>query len=249
MAHPKKRKRPNAPAEFATNCPSHKKRKKHRSSYAPENPRVRHPVLSRYYPRVQTLREFVIAQLPSSSRIRRKKVSVVGVISKSHELPLSDVERSLGTLLDATFVGIPETTPEQEASRMNEWKQFSEKGDESYVTLSNGTTRFVEAQALIVEYVVKTIFDKEKSAKWPDHLLCDGFRRNGGLGLRVLRPNPCVELLQQSPWPQLLALLGEAGDRIMIDLLLNCAVFVPVEVGASNVCQISGMLTHYLKFF
>lgn len=101
----------------------------------------------------------------------------------------------------------------------------------------------------IVEYAVKTIFNRDKSAKWPDHLLCDGFRRNGGLGLRAVRANPYVESLQQSPWPQLLALLGESGERIMIDLLLDCAIFVSVDAGASNVCQISGRLLHYLKHF
>ncbi|KAJ8127025.1 hypothetical protein O1611_g6612 [Lasiodiplodia mahajangana] len=123
---------------------------------------------------------------------------------------------------------------------MDGWKTFSQRGDESYVTLSNGVTGFVESQALIVEYVVRTIFNREKSAKWPDHLLCNGFRRNGGLGLRAVRSNHYVESLQQPPWPQLLALMGVSGERIMIDLLLDCAIFVYVDAGVNNVCQISG---------
>ena len=93
-----------------------------------------------------------------------------------------------------------------------------------------------------MEYVVRTMFNRDKSAKWPDHLLCNGFRRNGALGLRTVRPNPYVEALQQPPWPQLLALLGESGERIMIDLLLNDAIFVSAGASTNNVCQISGRL-------
>ncbi|KAI1147866.1 hypothetical protein F4825DRAFT_125496 [Nemania diffusa] len=233
MARPRKRKRPNSADEVIT------KKKKKGSSQSSVGSRVQHAVLSHYYTQVQSLREYVIAQLPSSSRIRRRKISAVGVVSKPGA-SLSDVERSLGALLDTTLIGFSKPTTEEESPRMDGWKSFSQRGDESYVTLSNGVTGFVESQALIVEYVVRTIFNREKSAKWPDHLLCDGFRRNGGLGLRAIRSNHYVESLQQAPWPQLLALLGESGERIMIDLLLDCAIFVSVDAGVNNVCQISG---------
>ncbi|KAI0447410.1 hypothetical protein F4803DRAFT_322065 [Xylaria telfairii] len=237
MARPRKRKRTiSAHDEATTHDPPFKKRE---SSELSVNPRAQHPVLSQYYPEVQILRDYIIKQLPSSSRIRRRKVSAIGIVSKSPGTPLSDVERSLGVLLDTTHVGLSKPTTEEE-QRMDGWKNFSQRGDESYVTLSNGVAGFVETQALIIEYVVRTLFNREKSAKWPNHLLCDGFRRNGGLGLRVVRSNPYVDALQQSPWPQLLALLGESGDRIMIDLLLDCAIFVAIDVGTNNVCQISG---------
>ncbi|KAI1747470.1 hypothetical protein F4782DRAFT_521157 [Xylaria castorea] len=39
---------------------------------------------------------------------------------------------------------------------------------------------------------------------------------NAGLGLRAVRSNRYIEALRQFPWPQLPALLGESGDRIMI---------------------------------
>ncbi|KAI0141095.1 hypothetical protein F4776DRAFT_614090 [Hypoxylon sp. NC0597] len=47
-------------------------------------------------------------------------------------------------------------------------------------------------------------------------------------------------MLKQQPWPQLLSLMGESGERIMLDLLLDCAIFVPLKAGANNLCQISG---------
>ncbi|KAI2468812.1 hypothetical protein F4781DRAFT_251638 [Annulohypoxylon bovei var. microspora] len=34
--------------------------------------------------------------------------------------------------------------------------------------------------------------------------------------------------------------MGESGERIMMDLLLDCAIFIAVEAGANNFCQISG---------
>ncbi|KAI0535755.1 hypothetical protein GGR58DRAFT_426113 [Xylaria digitata] len=241
MSRPRKRKRPTSADEFSTNTPVSKKRKdRNGSSQSSMSSRFQHPVLCQYYPHVQSLREYIITQLPPSSKIKRRKVSSVGIVTKPFGAPLSDAERSLGSLLDTTLVGRLNLTTEEVPHRMDEWKNFSQRGDESYVTLPNGVAGFVESQALILEYVVQTIFNREKSTKWPDHLLCDGFRRNGGMGLRVVRPNHYVETLQQPPWPQLLALLGESGDRIMIDLLLDCAIFVSVGAGLNNLCQISG---------
>ncbi|KAI0548296.1 hypothetical protein F4679DRAFT_325591 [Xylaria curta] len=236
MARPRKRKR-SAPVHDEVS--THNLHLKKEDSKLSMNSQAQHPVLSQYYPQVQNLRDYILAQLPPSSKIRRKKVSAVGIVSKAPGVPLSDLERSLGALLDTTLVGISKPATEEE-HRMGGWRNFSQRGDESYVTLSNGVAGFVESQALIVEYVVRTLFNREKSAKWPDHLLCDGFRRNGGLGLRAVRSNPYVETLQRSPWPQLLALLGKSGDCIMIDLLLDCAIFVAIDVGTNNVCQISG---------
>lgn len=43
-----------------------------------------------------------------------------------------------------------------------------------------------------------------------------------------------------APWPELLVLLGKAGERIMIDLLLDCGVFVAVSAGTGNMWQLSG---------
>ncbi|KAI0200114.1 hypothetical protein F4808DRAFT_178489 [Astrocystis sublimbata] len=240
MARPRKRKRHiTALDEASTHLQPSKQEDGSTISPNAVQSRAQHPILSQFYPQIQNLREYVLSKLPPSSRIRRRKVSAVGNASKSPDTPLSDLEQTLGALLDTTLVGLPKPTA-QDDRRRDEWEHFSQRGDELYVTISNGEARFAESQALIVEYVVRTLFNRDKSAKWPDHLLCDGFRRNGGLGLRAVRPNPYVEALQQSPWPQLLALLGESGDHIMIDMLLDCAIFMAIDVGTNNICQLSG---------
>lgn len=112
----------------------------------------------------------------------------------------------------------------------------------------------------IVDFVIWLLFSKVKTAgSWPKHLLCDGFRRNRGFGpplqvrngernipgIFALRPNPHVEALKKEPWPQLLLLLGRSGERIMIDLLVDCAIFMPLNAGVNNYFQISGKHIRY----
>jgi len=58
--------------------------------------------------------------------------------------------------------------------------------------------------------------------------------------LLSIYPNHHVEALKRPPWPQLLLLLGQAGERIMVDLLVDCAVYVSVDAGVRNMWQLSG---------
>lgn len=52
--------------------------------------------------------------------------------------------------------------------------------------------------------------------------------------------NQYVDLLKSSPWPELLRLLGMGGEGIMIDLLVDCALFTRVENSRENYYQICG---------
>ncbi|KAI1734474.1 hypothetical protein F4680DRAFT_339942 [Xylaria scruposa] len=145
MARPRKRKRS---ALLHDETSTHNLHLKKEASELSMNSQAQHPVLSQYYPQVRNLRDYILTQLPSSSRIRRKKVSAVGIVSKTPGVPLSDLERSLGALLDTTLVGVSKPAAEEE-HRMDGWKNFPQRGDESYVTLSNGAAGFVESQALV----------------------------------------------------------------------------------------------------
>jgi telomerase reverse transcriptase len=62
-----------------------------------------------------------------------------------------------------------------------------------------------------------------------------------------LYPNQHVQMLKESPWPQLLVLLGNAGEKIMIDLLADCSVFTSVKAGHGNLFQLSGESMAELK--
>lgn len=60
-------------------------------------------------------------------------------------------------------------------------------------------------------------------------------------GLYSVYPNQHVRALKEPPWPQLLRLLGREGERIMIDLLVDCAIFRPVKAGRGNFYQLAGI--------
>jgi hypothetical protein len=147
MARPRKRKRPASTEEVPMNALPCRKKKKN-GNQPLVNPRVQHPVLSQYYPQVQSLREYIVAKLPSSSRIRRKRISAVGIASKSPDTFPSDAERSLGVVLDTTLIGLSKPLTGGE-DRIEAWKSFSQRGDESCVTLSNGVAGFAESQSLV----------------------------------------------------------------------------------------------------
>lgn len=102
---------------------------------------VRHALLSRLYPNLRTLREYVLAKLPPASRLRRKKITSVGLQDSNPDrsCPCPDIELALGRLLDTTIVGFFDKRPAKTDNRWEQWANFSQRGDESYVTLSDGS--------------------------------------------------------------------------------------------------------------
>ena len=82
-----------------------------------------HPVLSIYYPRVITLREYLLLKLPRHSRSRRR------ALLNSFEVPGRGVSRTSGlnSALDGTLIGFFEDTePGVEANREREFKAFTQ---------------------------------------------------------------------------------------------------------------------------
>lgn len=95
---------------------------------------VRRDLLEQCYPRVQTLRQYLLAKLPGSSRLRRKKIAAIGQSDRR------ELETRLAHLLDTTLVCASKQEDagqdEIKETRWKQWLSFSQKGDESYVTLS-----------------------------------------------------------------------------------------------------------------
>jgi len=89
----------------------------------------------------------------------------------------------------------------------------------------------------------------------PSHLLCHGFQRGGGHGQQGVKTNAItdipgivsryhnsyVETLKGPLWCRLHAVLGQGGDRIMMDLLLDCGIFNHIQGRPGNYYQLSGM--------
>jgi telomerase reverse transcriptase len=109
--------------------------------------------------------------------------------------------------------------------------------------------------------VIWLLFRRSTSHK-PSHLLCHGFQRAANTsrahnidgvptssvpGLAERSPNSHVRTLKEPTWCRLHALLGKGGDRIIQDMLLECAIFCPVEGGTGNFYQLSGVPMSDLK--
>ncbi|PNY25820.1 Telomerase reverse transcriptase, partial [Tolypocladium capitatum] len=207
---------------------------------------VNRDLLRHVYPVVRPLRDYVLCKLPSSSRLRRKKIASLG-----RRQDAGEVERSLARVLDTTLVCSSEQEPNRDDGVYQQYLSFSQRGDESHVTLSDGISASADVQSEILDFVIWQLFQREtKATSWPKHLLCDGFRKRaregdpGGTtipGVYSLYPNSQVAALMLAPWPHLLALLGQSGERTMIGLLLDCSIFVAIEAGLGNYYQLSGL--------
>ncbi|KAM0423271.1 hypothetical protein ACHAPD_001743 [Fusarium lateritium] len=95
---------------------------------------VKRDLLDRCYDKVTTLREYILLKLPPRSRLRRKKVASVGKRDDVGEL-----ERSLSRLLDTSLVCFADQqNVEDDYTRKRQLIEFTQKGDESHVSLSDG---------------------------------------------------------------------------------------------------------------
>ncbi|KAF5623318.1 telomerase reverse transcriptase [Fusarium sp. NRRL 52700] len=207
---------------------------------------VRRDLLERHYSRVTSLREYVLSQLPHGSRLRRKKVASIG-----DAIDAGEIEKTLSRLLDTSLVCFAHQETDNDETRWEQWLAFSQREDESYVSLSDGIAGSIFSQNEIVDFVVWRLFSREMQAgRRPKHLLCDGFRKSAGPddqgtttipGLFSFFPNSNVEALRENPWPQLLALLGRAGEKIMINLLVDASIYLKVEAGFNNYHQLTGV--------
>jgi hypothetical protein len=63
-------------------------------------------------------------------------------------------------------------------------------------------------------------------------------------GIFSLYVNSNAKTIRETPWPQLLSLMGQSGEKIMIHLLTDCSIFLPAEAGFNNFYQLSGRLSY-----
>ncbi|WQF78234.1 hypothetical protein CDEST_03248 [Colletotrichum destructivum] len=218
--------------------------------------RIKHYVLPQYYDNVQTLREYLLSKLPGSSRLRRKKIALLGKDENRPSKEGHDYIPELVVLLDTTLVCTHNRSQAQSDSRWEQWRSFSQKADESVVSASGNLASAAASQSEIVDFSIWQLFSKiQPHTAWPKHILCDGFKKraenvaNGNgqdaagpiPGLVSVQPNHSVQALKETPWPQTLMLLGKSGEQIMIDLLIDTAVFLPVKAGIGNLHQLSGI--------
>ncbi|KAL8680445.1 MAG: hypothetical protein Q9186_003343 [Xanthomendoza sp. 1 TL-2023] len=229
---------------------------------------VSHPTLSLYYPQILTLRGYVLNRLPATSKTRRRKLvnlrdldgTKKGPFKANHESCTQssqgsglNVEADLAKLLDKTLVCARPHEPflawQAREKEFQAFSQGNDGGDES--SLLEGNT----PQSEIVDFAIWLLFHRiHRQAYKPMHMLCHGYQRRAapmfnneqeGLkgipGVALHYPNSHVATLKRRPWSDLLNLLGKDGEQIMLDLLLECAIYAGVENGKGNFYQLSGV--------
>lgn len=140
MANPEANKRKCYEERLSSDGPLQppKKRAKGYPDLARNAGTISHPLLSQLYPNLQTLRAYVLLRLPASSRLRRKKIAAIGLQNDDAEKRPTETELALADLLDTTVVGYSGQTSVKPDDRWGQWTSFSQKVDESYVSLSEG---------------------------------------------------------------------------------------------------------------
>ncbi|RFU33620.1 hypothetical protein B7463_g2724, partial [Scytalidium lignicola] len=218
---------------------------------APKDPLVKQAVLAIYYPKVCTLREYLISKLPPGSKIRRKKILSIGRQSKAG----SEEEHAyLASFMDRCLVGVLQNADVSETERLKQWATFSQRGENSVSGFADysGATSF--SQPEIVDFCIWLLFAKTPFGYKNNHLLCKGFRRDVSSfsvqrgefptsalpGIVSTYPNSNVTAIKAAPWTKLLPLMGKDCEKTMIDLILDCGIFVPVESSRGSYFQLSG---------
>lgn len=167
----KKRKRAkNSPSGESPIDPPAKQLKREAGRVLQSADVVKHALLAQYYPKVQTLRQYALEKLPSTSRIRRNKIAAIGNAEPDADITASkgnpqDIRAVLAELLDTTLIGthvLPrEVAKTQSDCSLQQWIDYSQRGDDSHVTLSGGAASAIHYQSevslLFSEYGTGTI--------------------------------------------------------------------------------------------
>lgn len=107
----------------------------------------------------------------------------------------------------------------------------------------------------IIHFVVWLLFKRTSLSQKPQHLLCHGFSRNREHGIRgtdtaplssipglyTVKSRANINTLKRPEWTHLLSMLKGGGDKIMIDLLLDCSIFQYTKANNNSLLQISGI--------
>ncbi|OAL28381.1 hypothetical protein AYO20_09498 [Fonsecaea nubica] len=231
--------------EAASNRPTKQQKAANHGSVGPHHlsSSVHHPVLSAYYPRVCTLRSYLLGALPATSRTRREKLATFG-------------KNDAVDLLDNSLVGVlKNTSTSVKQARKTDFATFTQS--QSRVTgADTGRTQPCSIDE-VVDFVIWSLFRSNFGNRArPQHILCHGLQRgrspqdhgyqHGGPapilpGIIRRHPNENIDILKSSAWSDVLSLLGVDGEVIFSNLLLDCGVFTLITSGKDNYFQLSGI--------
>jgi telomerase reverse transcriptase len=108
-----------------------------------DNKITTHPVISLYYRQVLTLRQYLLRQLPASSKLRRRRIASLRPFgSPSIADPGEDSVSPLAELLDSTLVGVlKEPSAKVDSDRQRDFRAFTQSQSRSIlVSTDTGPT-------------------------------------------------------------------------------------------------------------
>ncbi|KAK5195903.1 Telomerase reverse transcriptase [Exophiala xenobiotica] len=208
---------------------------------------VNHAVLSSFYPKVCTLRVFLLTYLPSTSRVRRRKLSAFG-------------QQDDECILDTCLVGIlNEPSGALKQARKVDFITFTQCQQRATGAQSNRTQQCCLNE--IVDFAIWSLFRGNFSGQRPRHILCHGLQRASGSvesghdgkdrgilpGIVRHHPNDNLKILTTSPWTEIISLLGDDAEAIASSLFLDCGIFTRLANGNGNYYQLSGVPISELK--
>lgn len=106
-----------------------------------------HPVLSQYYPKLLTLRQYLADQLPATSKRRRRRILHYGKHSDTQEISISGSDSSdVVNLLDKTIIGVVQNTNEEGLLRKQELQVFTQQLSNSSAGMELTAAKFMQAE-------------------------------------------------------------------------------------------------------
>lgn len=96
-----------------------------------------HPVISLYYPQTLTLRQFLLYQLPLSSKSRRRRITSLKASGDKHvrdHAQHGSTAQSLVELLDTTLIGVPKESSASHKSHQGDFITFTQSQGRSDCT-------------------------------------------------------------------------------------------------------------------
>ncbi len=115
-----------------------------------KEPVIKQALLNQYYPRVLSLREYLLSRLPSTSKVRKKKICSLG-----KGIEAKEKNCNLAQFLDQTLVGVLKDAGHSEEERQQQWTTFSQQNsdDSHFANLSGiGVYSQVEVGAFLLIY-------------------------------------------------------------------------------------------------
>ncbi|KAJ5496602.1 reverse transcriptase [Penicillium fimorum] len=218
-----------------------------RTTHAPiSQTKTSHPVISLYYRQVVPLREYLLQQLPVTSKSRRRRILTLD----SREDQDANASQTLAELLDSTLVGVlKESSPALNSERQKEYSSFN--ASQSRSILASTDTGPTCPQSEVVDFVIWKLFNHNNgSYQKHQHLLMYGFQRQSmgrtaqatsipGIVSQI--PNQNVQVLTEGAWAEVLGLLGSNGEDIMMQLLFDCGIFAAINAQKGIYYQLSGL--------